>query len=204
MPAVRTVRASVVVGRDEELEVLRGLVRGARSGESSCVVLAGEGGVGKTRLLGELVTFARQSGVAVLSGRAPIVTPAPFSVFTEALRSWLRGHSSPQPMAPFDRGLALVLPEWPVPAEVVELDGPQLHLLALEGIARLIAAVADASQGAVVVLDDLHAADAASLEAMAHLTQGEDPGRQRRRGHENGRVAARRRARSVVAARRRR
>ena len=45
-------------------------------------------------------------------------------------------------MAPFDRGLALVLPEWPVPEEALELDGPQLHLLALEGIARLVAGIA--------------------------------------------------------------
>jgi DNA-binding CsgD family transcriptional regulator/tetratricopeptide (TPR) repeat protein len=161
----------VVVGRDGELDMLRGAVRRARSGESSCVVLVGEGGVGKTRLLGEVSTFARQSGIAVLSGRVPIVSPAPFSVFTEALRSWLRGHAAPGPMAPFDRGLALVVPEWPVPDEVLELEGPQLHLLALEGIARLVAGIAEASGGAVVVLDDMHAADAASLGAMGHLVQ---------------------------------
>ena len=55
--------------------MLRGAVRSARSGEPSRVVLVGEGGVGKTRLLGEVSTFARQSGIAVLSGRAPIVSP---------------------------------------------------------------------------------------------------------------------------------
>jgi DNA-binding CsgD family transcriptional regulator len=166
----------VVVGRDGELETLRGAIRSARAGEPSCVVLLGEGGVGKTRLLGEVSTFARQSGITVLSGRAPIVTPAPFSVFTEALRSWLRGHPAPGPMAPFDRGLALVLPEWPVPDEVVELESPQLSLLALEGIARLVAEIAKASGGAVVVLDDMHAADAASLGAMGHLAQAAIPG----------------------------
>jgi predicted ATPase len=92
-----------VVGRDDELELLRAAARAARSGETASVLLVGEGGVGKTRLLGELATFARQTDVAVLSGRAPIVTPAPFSVFTEALRSWLRGHDH-RVHAAFDRG----------------------------------------------------------------------------------------------------
>ena len=165
-----------MVGRDDELELLRAAARAARSGDTASVLLVGEGGVGKTRLLGELATFARQTGVAVLSGRAPIVTPAPFSVFTEALRSWLRGHDSPGPMRPFDRGLGLVVPEWPLPDDSVQLDGPQLHLLALEGIARFVARIADTSGGAVVLLDDMHAADVASLEAMRHLMQAAIPG----------------------------
>ena len=147
-------RASVVVGREDELELLRAAARAARSGETACVVLVGEGGVGKTRLLGELATFARHTGVAVLSGRAPIVTPAPFSVFTEALRSWLRGHDVAS-IPPFDRGLGLVVPEWPSAVDAIQLDGPQLHLLALEGIVRFVARVADASGGAVVLLDDM-------------------------------------------------
>src|SRR6185369_2489666 len=168
-------RASVVVGREDELELLRAAARAARSGETACVVLVGEGGVGKTRLLGELATFARHTGVAVLSGRAPIVTPAPFSVFTEALRSWLRGHDV-APIPPFDRGLGLVVPEWPSAVDAIQLDGPQLHLLALEGIVRFVARVADASGGAVVLLDDMHAADVASLEAMRHLAQAAIPG----------------------------
>ena len=166
-------RASVVVGREDELEVLRGAIRAARSGESSCIVLVGEGGVGKTRLLGEVAAQARQLGLAVLSGRSPIVSPAPFSVFTDALRSWLRGHAPSTSLAPFDRGLQLVLPEWPVPDDVVELDGPQLHLLAIEGIARLVAAIAAETDGVVVFLDDMHNADAASVEAMRHLARAE-------------------------------
>ena len=176
MRAVRSVRASVVVGRDDELEVLRGAVRAALAGEGSCTVLVGEGGVGKTRLVGEVTSMARQSRIAVLSGRAPIVSPAPFSLFTEALRSWLRGHPAPGSMAPFDRGLRLVLPEWPLADDAGDLDGPQLHLLALEGIARLVAAIAEREHGALVVLDDLHMADAASLEAVRHLARAEIAG----------------------------
>ncbi len=165
----------MVVGREDELELLRGAARGARAGETTSIVLVGEGGVGKTRLLAEVATFARQTGVTVLSGRAPIVTPAPFSVFTEVLRSWLRAHDV-VPIPPFDRGLGLVVPEWPVPADSIQLDGPQLHLLALEGIARLLARIAGSAGGAVVLLDDMHAADVASLEAMRHLVQAKIPG----------------------------
>jgi SAM-dependent methyltransferase len=177
MVGVKSVRASVVVGRDDELEALRSAIRGAQAAGSSCIVLVGEGGVGKTRLLSEAAALGRRAGVAVLAGRAPIVTPAPFSVFTAALRSWLRGHTGAvAPMGAFDRGLRLVLPEWPQVEREIELDGPQLHLLALEGIVRLISVIALDNDGALVLLDDLHASDAGSIDAMRHLVQAAIPG----------------------------
>lgn len=162
-------RAPIAVGREEELELLRGAVRAAQAGRATCVVLVGEGGIGKTRLLAETNALGHRLGLAVLPGRAPVTTPPSFSVIAEALRSWLRNHADMPSMGAFDRGLRLVLPEWPQPAEPVELDAGQLRLLALEGIARLVRDIASHGEGALLLVDDLHAADPESVEALRYL-----------------------------------
>src|SRR5581483_5300672 len=161
--------ANVVIGREIELDVLSRAVSGARAGVSSCTVVVGEGGVGKTRLLSELVATAHQLGLGVAVGRAPVSAPAPFSVMAEALRSWLRGHPRDALGTPFDRGVQLVLPEWPVTNAPGDLTPVQLRLLAFEGVVRLVRELVDDACGAVVVLDDLHGADADSVEAVRYL-----------------------------------
>ena len=150
----------VVVGREVELDHLLRAVRGARAGQPSCTLVVGEGGVGKSRLLGEASAAARSLILAVATARAPISAPAPFSVVTEALRSWSRGQPLAPTGSPFDQGLRLVLPEWETPAGIsADLTAAQLRLLALEGIALVLRQLADARRGALLVLDDLHAAD---------------------------------------------
>ena len=162
-------RASVVVGRDTELALLRSAVHQARIGGVTCRLLRGEGGIGKTRLLNETAGVAAGLGVAVLSGRAPITTPAAFSVITDALRSWLRAHPPTDALSPFDRGLALVLPEWRVASPPAELEPGQLRLLALEGVVHLLRALTRENDGAVLIVDDLHAADPDSLETIRYV-----------------------------------
>ena len=115
-------RAAVVIGRSAELDALDGAVGAARAGEATCVVLVGEGGIGKTRLVDESVARAAQLGLGVLAGRAPIASPVPFGIISEALRSWLREHPLADALGPFDRGLALVLPEWPDASAADDLE----------------------------------------------------------------------------------
>jgi DNA-binding NarL/FixJ family response regulator len=167
-------RAAVVVGREVELDLLLRAVQRARTGEPSCVLLLGEGGVGKTRLLTETGAASRRLGLAVLAGRAPITAPVAFSVVAEALRSWLRGHPTEEneraAPTPFDQGLRLVLPEWPDPEDRADLTEAQVRLLALEGVVQLVREIAAANGAAVVLLDDLHAADPDSLEVARYLS----------------------------------
>ena len=161
----------VVVGREVELDHLLRAVRGARAGQPSCTLVVGEGGVGKSRLLGEAAAAARSLVLAVATARAPISAPAPFSVVTEALRSWSRGQPLAPTGSPFDQGLRLVLPEWETPAGIsADLTAAQLRLLALEGIALVLRQLADARRGALLVLDDLHAADPDSLEVVRYVS----------------------------------
>ena len=162
-PGVRS--AAVTVGREVESEVLARVVQGARAGRSACALVVGEGGVGKSRLLHDATEVARRAGIGVAAGRAAISAPAPFSLIAEALRSWLRGHPPVTVPAPFGHGLRLILPEWP-DEEADDLTSGQLRLLALEAMVRLLREVAD--EGALLVVDDLHAADPESLEAIRY------------------------------------
>ena len=59
---MESVRCPVLVGRDAEMESLRTALADAGAGRGSVVVLAGEAGVGKSRLLGELAGEARARG----------------------------------------------------------------------------------------------------------------------------------------------
>lgn len=162
--------AAVTVGREAESDMLARALDGARAGHSACTLLAGEGGVGKSRLLHEAAAAARQAGMGVAAGRAAISAPAPFSLVAEALRSWLRGHPRPPMRSAFDRGLRMILPEWEAPAGSGDgLDSGQLRLLAMEAMVRLLRDVAGPTPGMVLLLDDLHAADPDSLETIRYV-----------------------------------
>ena len=87
--------ATVTVGREAEIDILARALDDARAGRPGCTLLAGEGGVCKSRLLHEAAAAARRAGLGVAAGRAAISAPAPFSLVAEALRSWLRGHPHP-------------------------------------------------------------------------------------------------------------
>src|SRR5215213_8119369 len=78
---------SPLVGRQAERGRLEEALDRARLGDGSLVLIAGEAGVGKTRLVEEL---AAQSGVRALWGRAVHDAAAPYSPIVAALRSHLR------------------------------------------------------------------------------------------------------------------
>ncbi len=67
----------VFVGRERELERLRGALDDALAGRGSVVMLVGEPGIGKTRTVSELETYARMRGAKVLWGRAHESSGAP-------------------------------------------------------------------------------------------------------------------------------
>src|SRR5690242_7878396 len=76
------------VGREPELARLADLVEDARGGRPGFAVVAGEAGIGKSRLVRETEGLARRSGIRVLSGGClPLAgDPIPYAPFIEALR----------------------------------------------------------------------------------------------------------------------
>src|SRR5512132_3281619 len=85
-------QADHLVGRAEELSSLDRALAELDQGRSVAIVLVGEPGIGKTRLLGELGARADAEGHLVLSGSASeLEGDLPFSVFVDALDEYVRG-----------------------------------------------------------------------------------------------------------------
>ena len=166
------------VGRAGELETLERALAAARLGSSGLLLLAGEGGLGKTRLLEE---FARRSGLhrdRILWGRSPEQrgVPAlwPWSQALGALVDALDEDELRALLGSAAAHVAHVVP--PVcqrlglerPAEAAGGDDNRFRIFG--GVARFLARAAE-HEPIVLLFDDLHFADGASLALLDFLTQ---------------------------------
>lgn len=157
---------AALIGRSAELATLRDAVHAAAGGAGGALFLVGEAGIGKTRLAAEAARFADGAGLTVLRGRA--ATPAvQFRPLSEALLSVLRRSGLPEDreLLPYRPALSRLVPEWrgerPPGA-----DDSQVVLA--EAMLRLIIALGG-SRGCVLVLEDLHDADADTLAVVDYL-----------------------------------
>ncbi len=147
-----------LVGRDEELARLTEHVERARGGRPAAVLVAGDAGVGKSRLLAAVADLARDRGMRVLTGHCLDMGDVglPYLPFVDLLRPVREelpaGHPALVPLlgAP---GAA--------PAE-----GGRLPLF--EAVAALLGELA-ARQPLLVVLEDLHWADRSSRDLLRYL-----------------------------------
>ena len=76
-----------LIGREEELEQLLRHLENAEQGKGQTILISGEAGIGKTRLLDELKGIAQQRGFQVLSGSCMFESLTPYMPILEALRS---------------------------------------------------------------------------------------------------------------------
>ena len=160
------------VGRAPELERLGGLLDDLRAGASGCVAVEGEPGIGKTRLLSELRRLAEQRGHLVLAGAAAeFERDLPFGVWVDALYAYtaaqdLDARGSLEPHILDD--LSGVLPTLrPGGAPAVAEQSDERHR-AHRALRTLLEHIAE-NAPAVVILDDLHWSDAASIAVLAAL-----------------------------------
>ena len=149
-----------LIGRAEELRSLRERLDAALQGSGGMVLLAGEAGVGKTRLMAEL---ASDASIPVLTGSAQRDATPAYGPLISALRSYLRQvPDGLRDCGPLGDHLRLLLPELGPPPEAS--DRTTLH----EAIrCALIAVCRDG--GALMVLDDLQWSDTATLELFTGL-----------------------------------
>ena len=134
------------VGRARELAELDRALEAAQNGSGLTVLIAGEAGIGKTRLASELARRARAAGFDVLLGRSIdlVGTELPFQPFVEALRPLGAVRQIARPPA-----------------------GSQLRIF--EETLALLTERATAAP-VLLVLEDLHWADTSTLDLLVFLT----------------------------------
>lgn len=159
-----------LVGRDYEIKFLEELLQQSSAGRGRLVLIAGEAGIGKSRLADEFGKLAANKGIRVAVGRCVRGARSPYLPFQEALRtlvkvveerdlglrSWLKG-----PGATFEehrrRDLAL------------QSESERTLYAVLESLREI-----SAKQAVLLVLDDLHWADSASIQLLHFLARNSD------------------------------
>ncbi|MFL0180216.1 MULTISPECIES: BTAD domain-containing putative transcriptional regulator [unclassified Mycobacterium] len=172
LPAVLT-GPGRFVGRGLELERLGSAWQAALAGGIHAMLIAGEPGVGKTRLAGEWSHQVFEHGAVVLYGRSDEDLGAPYQPFAEALRSLvpcistqrLRGLRGVEALLPLIPGLTQVLPDLSAPPRA----DPDTERYALFDAVVALLELASASAPVVLILDDLHWAAKPTLLLLRHL-----------------------------------
>ncbi|OKI98346.1 hypothetical protein AMK10_06005 [Streptomyces sp. CB02058] len=160
----------VFVGRAGELAALTDTLTRARAGEPQALLVGGEAGVGKTRLVEEFLTAAcRREAVVAVGGCVEIGADGlPFAPFATALRALRR--ALPEELAEAVAGqegeLARLLPELGEAERASNDEHGTARLFELT--ARLLERVS-ATRTVVLVLEDLHWADASTRHLLAYL-----------------------------------
>ncbi|MQA74189.1 MAG: AAA family ATPase [Solirubrobacterales bacterium] len=162
-----------LVGRREECTRLRAVLRRMGSGGGiSAVAIAGEPGIGKSRLLAELLEVAEDAQSLTLSGRAAqFERDVPFAVFVDALDGYLASQNPRRLEALGSAHLTELARIFP---SLGKLGGPARGAVQAEryrahyAVRGLLDSLARA-RPVVLALDDLQWADEASLELASHL-----------------------------------
>ncbi len=161
----------VLIGRESELNRLREMLQGALQGQGRLALLGGEAGIGKSRLAEELAREAHEQGCAVVWGRCWEAGGAPaFWPWRQALTGlshaldaepWARN----QVLSAFMRGQSEASASF---AELSGLEPEHARFLLMEAVNSTLSEAAR-SQPLVLILEDMHTADAASLSLLEFL-----------------------------------
>ncbi|MDT5023078.1 MAG: hypothetical protein QOI33_3602, partial [Mycobacterium sp.] len=172
LPAV-LIGTGPFVGRGNELERLYAAWETALGGGARAALIAGEPGVGKTRLAGEWSRQAYEHGAVVLYGRCDEDLGAPYQPFAESLRSLvpcvgtsrLRGLRGVEALLSLVPGLIDVVPDLATPTRA----DPETERYALFDAVVALLEMASKEVPVVLVLDDLHWAAKSTLLLLRHL-----------------------------------
>jgi predicted ATPase/DNA-binding SARP family transcriptional activator len=166
-----------LVGRSEEFGTLVREYHVAREGGARAVLVAGEAGIGKTRLVSDFLAWARAEGADVLKGAAFEASGRlPYGPVVDALRERLDRERAPDDLLGdvWLSELSRILPEirerYPdLPPPTAGETSAKTRLF--EAASSLIAAFAERSETVVFFVDDLQWADAATLDFLHYAAR---------------------------------
>ena len=164
---MRQVLCPVLVGRGEETARLQAALAAAQGGRGGTVLVTGEAGIGKSRLIQEAARGASERGAVVLAGRAVAGgVPTPFRPFAEALAAVGRAGLLPddEELDAFRPALGRLVPQW----RQREAPGDDSLVYLGEAVLRLLRALSG-DAGCLLVLEDLHWADRETLALLEYL-----------------------------------
>ncbi len=171
--------AGIFIGRQTEISALRATFDYARTGNGRLALIAGEPGIGKTRIAQELANHATRHGARAVWGRCleePGAPPYwPWAQTLRAVAEPLTGHELTAALGTGASEVASIVPD--IAARLPDL--PTLRVLSdpAEGRFRLFGAIARflnaaaRAQPLVLILDDLHWADVPSLRLLEFVAQ---------------------------------
>jgi DNA-binding SARP family transcriptional activator/tetratricopeptide (TPR) repeat protein len=178
-PLLESRQALAFSGREGELATVLHAWNEASGGSRRCVVVSGEPGIGKTRLVAEAARVARGDGAVVLYGCCDDALGVPFQPFAEAL-DWYVARADEVVLGRWPGDLARVAPQLrarvrnlPRPLDA-DPDSEQYRLF--DAVASWLTAVS-AEHPVVVVLDDLHWATKPTLLMLRHVVRTTGPAR---------------------------
>jgi predicted ATPase len=176
---------SALIGRQAECDRLRGYLAAARQGDGRLVLVEGEVGVGKTRLV-QAALDGEEEQLYLLAGRCYESEVArPYQAVVEALRDFLRREEDAQGTGLYTFLTSLLTPLWlaeisrllPELSEAIPnlpvnapLDPAQERSRLFEAVAQLLVALSQVKP-AILFLDDLHWADEDSLQLLQYLAR---------------------------------
>jgi DNA-binding CsgD family transcriptional regulator len=161
------------VGRAQPLATLLRLMEATRGGSGQLALITGEAGIGKTRLVRELVEIAQAQGWAVLDGHCfPQDRLCPYAPFLDLLRAHFAGR--PDRLTTFRQELTPLVPDLlpilPDAETQVTLDPEQEKRRRFAALTRLFIQQAE-EQPLLVIVEDIHWSDDVSLELLFTLAR---------------------------------
>ncbi len=157
----------MLVGRDAELGRLRGVLRDAAAGRAVTGLVSGDAGIGKSRLVTEVMEIAERDGFTVLCGQcAEIGDSVPYLPFADAFRAAPPHIEKAVKARPV---LARLLPDGDGPAQ--EADWAGLARQQMFGAVLSLLSELAAGSPVLLVIEDLHWADATTRHLLMFLAR---------------------------------
>ncbi len=162
-----------LLGRDNQLDALRQGAAGVAAGRGQAMLVAGEAGIGKSRLVRELAAMLERDGWVVAQGNCfERDRVLPYGPVAELLRNTLGSKPPPavvEQLGPRAVDLTRVLPELsrllPVDHEQARTDPEQDRWRLFQVVSEVLAEAANKAP-ALLIVEDMHWADDASLDLL--------------------------------------